>query len=129
MVAEAAELNMMVGEEPDLSEAYIRARIQDAFGARNRSMEVRSVTWASEFRPETSGAHVADAYRVNHVFVAGDAAHVHPPSGGQGLNTGVQDAQNLGWKLAAVLQGAAPHALLDTYETPDPSITYATIYF
>ena len=58
---------------------------------------------------------LADAFRAGHVFLAGDAAHVHPPTGGQGLNTGVQDAYNLGWKLAAVLRGA-PAALLDTYE-------------
>ena len=58
---------------------------------------------------------LVDRYRVGRVFLAGDAAHVHPPSGGQGLNSGVQDAYNLGWKLAAVLRGA-PEALLDTYE-------------
>jgi hypothetical protein len=58
---------------------------------------------------------MVDRYRVGRVFIAGDAAHVHPPAGGQGLNTGVQDAYNLGWKLGHVLQGAAP-ALLDTYE-------------
>jgi len=58
---------------------------------------------------------LADAFRAGRVFLAGDAAHVHPPTGGQGLNTGVQDAYNLGWKLAAVLAGA-PAALLDTYE-------------
>jgi hypothetical protein len=49
------------------------------------------------------------------VLLAGDAAHVHPPDGGQGLNTGVQDAVNLGWKLAAVVNGTSPEALLDTY--------------
>ena len=50
-----------------------------------------------------------------HIFLAGDAAHVHSPAGGQGMNTGIQDAYNLGWKLAAVIDGAA-EALLDTYE-------------
>jgi hypothetical protein len=54
-------------------------------------------------------------YRAGRVFLAGDAAHVHPPSGGQGLNTGVQDAYNLGWKLACVLRGG-PETLLDSYE-------------
>jgi hypothetical protein len=56
-----------------------------------------------------------ERYRVGRVLIAGDAAHVHPPTGGQGLNTSLQDAYNLGWKLAAVLRGA-PDALLDTYE-------------
>ncbi|MFT9092384.1 MAG: FAD-dependent monooxygenase, partial [Gluconacetobacter sp.] len=58
---------------------------------------------------------MADRYRVGQVFLVGDAAHIHPPTGGQGLNTSVQDAYNLGWKLAAVL-GGAPAALLETYE-------------
>lgn len=60
-------------------------------------------------------ARLADRYRVGRVFIAGDAAHVHPATGGRGLNAGVQDAWNLGWKLAAVLRGA-DDALLDTYE-------------
>jgi hypothetical protein len=55
-------------------------------------------------------------YRKGHAFVAGDAAHIHSPSGGQGMNTGIQDAYNLGWKLALVVRGSAPEALLDTYE-------------
>lgn len=58
-----------------------------------------------------------DRYRVGNVFFAGDAAHIHPPFGGQGLNLGVQDAFNLGWKLAAVLRGRAGADLLDTYHT------------
>jgi 2-polyprenyl-6-methoxyphenol hydroxylase-like FAD-dependent oxidoreductase len=75
-------------------------------------IRVLSVNWASAF---SMNARLADRYRVGRVFLAGDAAHVHPPTGGQGLNTSVQDAYNLGWKLAAVL-GGAPEALLDTYE-------------
>lgn len=66
-----------------------------------------------DFPGKTLG--VADRYRASRVFLVGDAAHIHPPTGGQGLNTSVQDAYNLGWKLAAVL-GGAPDALLDTYE-------------
>ena len=54
-------------------------------------------------------------YRVGRVFLAGDAAHVHTPAGGQGMNTGIQDAANLSWKLAAAVQGGAPAALLDSY--------------
>jgi 2-polyprenyl-6-methoxyphenol hydroxylase-like FAD-dependent oxidoreductase len=60
---------------------------------------------------------LAEHYRVGRVLLAGDAAHVHPPVGGQGLNVGVQDSFNLGWKLAAELRGRAPAGLLDTYET------------
>lgn len=59
----------------------------------------------------------ATSYRCGRVLLAGDAAHVHPPQGGQGLNTGVQDAVNLGWKLAQVVKGTSPESLLDTYHT------------
>jgi 2-polyprenyl-6-methoxyphenol hydroxylase-like FAD-dependent oxidoreductase len=59
---------------------------------------------------------VARAYRCNRVFLAGDAAHVWPPTGGLGANTGIQDAHNLAWKLAMVLRGDADEGLLDSYE-------------
>jgi len=75
--------------------------------------DVTEVRWASDFRPR---AALADRFQQGRVFLAGDAAHVHSPAGGQGLNTSVQDAYNLGWKLGAVLRGAAPASLLDTYE-------------
>ncbi|MFI6039871.1 FAD-dependent oxidoreductase [Streptomyces sp. NPDC051315] len=75
--------------------------------------DVTEVRWASDFRPR---AALADRFRDGRVFLAGDAAHVHSPAGGQGLNTSVQDAYNLGWKLGAVLSGSAPVSLLDTYE-------------
>jgi 2-polyprenyl-6-methoxyphenol hydroxylase-like FAD-dependent oxidoreductase len=73
---------------------------------------VHSPTWISRF---TDMARQAAAYRVGRVLLAGDAAHVHNPVGGQGLNTGVQDAVNLGWKLAQVVNGTSPDSLLDTY--------------
>ncbi len=73
---------------------------------------VRSVSWGSVY---AMNARLADRYRAGRALLAGDAAHTHPPTGGQGLNTSLQDAYNLGWKLAAVLAGA-PDALLDTYE-------------
>jgi hypothetical protein len=61
-------------------------------------------------------ARLADRYSDGRVFLVGDAAHIHPPTGGQGLNTSIQDAYNLGWKLAAVIGGAAA-TLLDSYES------------
>ncbi|WP_163513154.1 FAD-dependent monooxygenase [Fodinicola acaciae] len=70
------------------------------------------LTWATVWRPNI---RMVERFRDGRVFLAGDAAHVHPPTGGQGLNTGVQDAYNLGWKLAAVL-GGAPEELLETYQ-------------
>ncbi len=69
--------------------------------------------WSSLFR---ISMRLAARYRDGRVFIAGDAAHIHPPTGGQGMNTGIQDACNLAWKLAAVLAGRAPAALLDSYE-------------
>jgi 2-polyprenyl-6-methoxyphenol hydroxylase-like FAD-dependent oxidoreductase len=69
--------------------------------------------WLSRFH---SDERQVPRYRVGRVFLAGDAAHIHSPAGGQGMNTGLQDAANLGWKLAAVLEGRAPESLLDTYQ-------------
>ncbi|MFD9890519.1 rifampin monooxygenase [Amycolatopsis sp. NPDC059027] len=74
---------------------------------------VHSPRWLSRFGDAT---RLAERYRVGRVLLAGDAAHIHPPLGGQGLNLGVQDAVNLGWKLAAQLRGWAPEPLLDTYQ-------------
>jgi len=88
----------------DVSEALIAAYGTD-FG-------VHSPTWISRF---TDMIRQAVSYRDRRVLLAGDAAHVHPPQGGQGLNTGVQDAVNLGWKLAQVVNGTSPDGLLDTY--------------
>ncbi|UOX88337.1 rifampin monooxygenase [Amycolatopsis sp. FBCC-B4732] len=74
---------------------------------------VHSPLWLSRFGDAT---RLAERYRDGRVFLAGDAAHIHPPLGGQGLNLGLQDAVNLGWKLAAELGGWAPAGLLDTYQ-------------
>ncbi|UFN51002.1 FAD-dependent monooxygenase [Roseomonas sp. OT10] len=68
--------------------------------------------WSSLFR---ISMRLAERYGEGRVFLAGDAAHIHPPTGGQGMNTGIQDAYNLAWKLALVLRGASPDALLDSY--------------
>ncbi|MFJ2636347.1 rifampin monooxygenase [Streptomyces sp. NPDC087422] len=70
---------------------------------------------------------LADSYRVGRALLAGDAAHIHPPTGGQGLNLGVQDAFNLGWKLAAAVNGWAPEGLLDTYETERRPVAAAVL--
>ncbi len=94
----------------DLSAAALTSLIAQRTG--RGDIVVRDVSWASAY---SMNARLADRYRVGRVFLAGDAAHTHPPTGGQGLNTSVQDAYNLGWKLAAVIAGA-PEALLDTYE-------------
>ncbi|WP_440581674.1 FAD-dependent monooxygenase [Streptomyces djakartensis] len=73
---------------------------------------MRNPRWVSRF---TDAARQAARYRSGRVLLAGDAAHIHFPAGGQGLNTGVQDAVNLGWKLGAVVRGQAPESLLDSY--------------
>ncbi len=88
----------------DLSEALIAVYGTD-YG-------IHSPTWISRF---TDMTRQAAAYRDRRVLLAGDAAHVHPPDGGQGLQTGVQDAVNLGWKLAQVVNRTSPESLLDTY--------------
>ncbi|MEV3939089.1 FAD-dependent oxidoreductase [Glycomyces sp. NPDC049804] len=97
-------------EEPVLDEARLNERIRSATG--DRRITLTDIRWTSVFRPNI---RLAESYGTGRVLIAGDAAHVHPPAGAQGLNTGVQDAYNLGWKLAQVLSGADP-ALLDTYE-------------
>jgi 3-(3-hydroxy-phenyl)propionate hydroxylase len=88
----------------DLSEALITVYGTD-FG-------IHSPTWISRF---TDMTRQAAAYRAGRVLLAGDAAHVHYPAGGQGLSLGVQDAVSLGWKLAQVVKGTSPESLLDTY--------------
>ena len=96
------------GDEPaleDLREALIAVYGTD-YGVHN-------VTFLSRF---TDTTRQAASYRERRVLLAGDAAHVHSPSGGQGLNIGVQDAVNLGWKLAQVVNGTSPESLLDTYQ-------------
>ena len=80
--------------------------------ARQSNLKLTDPTWLSLYSVNVRMVH---RYRAGRVFLAGDAAHVHPPTGGQGMNTGVQDAYNLGWKLGLVLRGAHP-ALLDGYE-------------
>ena len=80
---------------------------------------VHSPRWLSRFGDAT---RLAERYRVSRVLLAGDAAHIHPPVGGQGLNLGLQDAFNLGWKLAAEVGGWAPRGLLDSYHIERHSV-------
>ncbi|ACM39512.1 MULTISPECIES: FAD-dependent oxidoreductase [Rhizobium/Agrobacterium group] len=94
----------------DLSAEGLAALVAARTG--RNDIRIQSVSWASAFH---MNARLADRYRVDRVLLVGDAAHIHPPTGGQGLNTSVQDAYNIGWKLAAVATGA-PAALLDSYE-------------
>jgi 3-(3-hydroxy-phenyl)propionate hydroxylase len=107
MRAVLTEQHVVPAGEPtlrDVSEALIAAYGTD-YG-------IHSPAWISRF---TDMTRQAAAYRERRVLLAGDAAHVHPPVGGQGLNVGVQDAVNLGWKLAQVVKRIAPESLLDTY--------------
>ncbi|WP_129843096.1 FAD-dependent monooxygenase [Streptomyces sp. RFCAC02] len=85
---------------------------------------VHSPRWLSRFGDAT---RLAERYRAGRVLLAGDAAHIHPPIGGQGLNLGVQDAFNLGWKLAAQVRGWAPVTLLDTYEAERRPVAAAVL--
>ncbi|MBI0314011.1 FAD-dependent oxidoreductase [Streptomyces javensis] len=105
----------------DLSAAGLTALFHERTG--RTDIVVREVSWASVF---SMNARLADTYRRGRVLLTGDAAHVHPPTGGQGLNTGVQDAYNLGWKLAAVLDGA-PDPLLASYEQERRPIAEAVL--
>ncbi|MET9564948.1 FAD-dependent monooxygenase [Streptomyces tauricus] len=82
--------------------------------ALGRDFGMHDARWMSRFH---SDERQVPAYRVDRVFLAGDAAHVHTPAGGQGLNTGLQDAANLSWKLAAAIDGYAGEGLLDTYQS------------
>jgi 3-(3-hydroxy-phenyl)propionate hydroxylase len=101
------ERNLGATSEPSLGE--LREALITVYGT---DFGLRSATWLSRF---TDMARQATSYREGRVLLAGDAAHVHHPVGGQGLGTGVQDAVNLGWKLAQVVKGRSPDSLLDSY--------------
>ncbi len=96
------------GDEPTLDD--LRAALIAVYGT---DYGVHNATWLSRF---TDTTRQAASYRQRRVLLAGDAAHVHSPVGGQGLNIGVQDAVNLGWKLAQVVNGTSPDSLLDSYQ-------------
>ncbi|KAF7430779.1 hypothetical protein PC9H_006490 [Pleurotus ostreatus] len=94
------------------NEAVIRFIYAHTGKMREHGMNVKEVTWLSHYRPNI---RMVDTFGKGRVFVAGDSAHVHSPTGGQGMNTGVQDAFNLGWKLALVANGHAKPSLLDSF--------------
>lgn len=111
------ELNL--GDAPNLDE--LRNVLTATYGT---DLGVHNVTWLSRF---TDAARQAETYRDRRVLLAGDAAHVHSPAGGQGLQIGLQDAVNLGWKLAWVVKGIAGERLLDTYETERQPVAAAVL--
>jgi 2-polyprenyl-6-methoxyphenol hydroxylase-like FAD-dependent oxidoreductase len=103
------EPQVMQGEEPSVDD--LRRALRAVWGT---DFGLHNVTWLSRF---SDMARQAASYRERRVLLAGDAAHVHSPAGGQGLNIGVQDAVNLGWKLGQVIHGTSPESLLDSYTT------------
>lgn len=104
----SSEPQVRQGDEPTLDE--LREALIAVYGT---DYGVHNVTFLSRF---TDTTRQAASYRERRVLLAGDSAHVHSPAGGQGLNIGVQDAVNLGWKLAQVVGGTSPESLLDTYQ-------------
>jgi 2-polyprenyl-6-methoxyphenol hydroxylase-like FAD-dependent oxidoreductase len=105
--------------QPSLELETLQALLDEATGSRGTAASAEGsgyrlsdMSWISLFRPKV---RMASRFRKGRVFLVGDAAHIHPPAGAQGLNTSIQDAYNLGWKLGRVLNGANPN-LLDTYE-------------
>ncbi|HEX2283240.1 MAG TPA: FAD-dependent monooxygenase [Mycobacterium sp.] len=101
-------------EQAPLTEPVTEQEMRDAFGRiAGDDYGMAEMSWSSRFLSERRQAR---HYRSGRVFLAGDAAHVHSPLGGQGMNTGLGDAMNLGWKLAAAMRGCAPPWLLDSYE-------------
>ncbi|HEY5219569.1 MAG TPA: FAD-dependent monooxygenase, partial [Gemmatimonadaceae bacterium] len=114
--ADHGPIRVMVTEEHvgPTTEPTLRELSDALIAAYGTDYGVHSPIWISRF---TDMMRQAASYRDRRVLLAGDAAHVHPPDGGQGLQTGVQDAVNLGWKLAQVVKRTSPESLLDTYHT------------
>ncbi|MCE7002388.1 FAD-dependent monooxygenase [Kibdelosporangium philippinense] len=109
------ELFFVVTQPPDNQDEPVRDYLQRLVteSSGNPDIQIGEVTWHTTWR---SNIRLAERLRDGRVFLAGDAGHVHPPTGGQGMNTGIQDGYNLGWKLAAALAGA-PDIVLDSYES------------
>ena len=103
-------LNYPADDPRAQSDEKVEADVRSALGIGDMPMRIHKITrWSVD-------AVLASSFRVGRVFLLGDAAHRHPPTGGLGLTSAIHDAQNLGWKLAAVLRGVAAPALLDTYQ-------------
>jgi hypothetical protein len=107
--------------ENPVSKERLEEVVQSRYGEQVKIAEVR---WVSVFG---GASRQAERYRQERVLLAGDAAHIHLPADGQGLNLGVQDAMNLGWKLAAQVKGWAPEGLLDTYESERHPVAAAVL--
>lgn len=116
---------VMEAEEPPAGTELTLAHFQEALDQRGPGNATLSDPgWISPFKVN---ARRAEKYRVGRVFIAGDAAHIHSPTGGLGLNTGMQDGYNLAWKLALVIHGLAEPALLDSYETERTPVADAVL--
>jgi 2-polyprenyl-6-methoxyphenol hydroxylase-like FAD-dependent oxidoreductase len=111
------------GQDPELSLENMQAILERRTG--RTDIRLHKPEWSSLWR---ANIRLVDRYREGRVFLAGDAAHIHSPAGGQGMNTGIQDANNLGWKLAAVAKGASP-ALLDSYEAERRPVAAGVLAF
>jgi 2-polyprenyl-6-methoxyphenol hydroxylase-like FAD-dependent oxidoreductase len=109
------------GQNPELNLANMQAIFEQRSG--RTDIRLHEPEWSTLWR---LNVRIVDRYREGRVFLAGDAAHIHSPAGGQGMNTGIQDAHNLGWKLAAVANGTSP-ALLDSYENERRPIAAAVL--
>src|SRR6201995_1984832 len=105
------------GADPDLSRAHLQSILEQRTG--RTDIRLHEPEWCSLWR---ANIRLVDRYRDGQVFLAGDAAHIHSPAGGQGMNTGIQDAHHLGWKLAAGARGAPP-ALLDSSQAGPGAVT------
>jgi 2-polyprenyl-6-methoxyphenol hydroxylase-like FAD-dependent oxidoreductase len=111
-----ATWRMLAMRPPDGPDAEVTLSLLQEITSRytDDGLVLRDPAWMTDFRLHNRGA---THYRAGRCFLAGDAAHIHSPAGAQGMNTGIQDALNLGWKLSLVCRGAAPEELLETYET------------
>lgn len=118
-------LTMRPPEAPD-AEVTLESLQQLADRYSTERLTLRDPVWMTDFRLHNRGA---THYRAGSCFLVGDAAHIHSPAGGQGMNTGIQDALNLGWKLALCCRGEAPDELLDTYEAERAPVGRSVLRF
>ncbi|MGW1783812.1 FAD-dependent monooxygenase [Streptomyces sp. NPDC002143] len=119
---------MLAMRPPGGTDAEVNLRLLQEITDRYSSdrLALRDPVWMTDFRLHKRGAA---RYRSGPFFLAGDAAHIHSPAGGQGMNTGIQDALNLGWKLALVCRGRAPEELLETYEAERAPVGRSVLRF